>query len=112
MKNLYFLLLITFLTVSFISVNAQDFITTWKTDNPDVFTDDLTIDIPIGVGVFNYNVDWGDGNTSNGLTTGTSHTYATAGTYTVSISGTFPHLQFPITGFLNEKLLSVEQWGN
>ena len=54
--------------------------------------DDLTLELPLGSGqyLYNFTVDWGDGTT--GEVTGfddadKSHVYATAGEYTVVISG-------------------------
>ena len=86
-----------------------EFITTWKTDNSGV-SNSNEITIPTGSGTFNYTVDWGDGSSST-HTGDATHTYATPGTYTVKISGAFPHLNF--SGVKdNLKLLSVEQWGD
>lgn len=93
------------------NVTAQtEFITIWKTDNPGTSNDDQ-ITIPVGTGTFDYTVDWGDGNVEPNLTASTTHTYATPGTYTVKITGDFPHLQFPYSNGDREKILSVEEWG-
>ena len=47
-------------------------------------------------GTFNATVDWGDGGATSAITTyndaDLSHTYASAGTYTISITGTFPNI--------------------
>ena len=46
---------------------------------------------------FNAVIDWGDGGPTSSTTTfndNRAHTYATAGTYTISITGTFPHVSF------------------
>ncbi len=104
---LFFLLCLS----SFAFLQAQDeFITTWKTDNPGT-SNDNQITIPTGDGAFSYTVDWGDGSPDSTVYTGdATHTYASAGTYTVKVSGDFPHLQFGY-GQDNEKLLSVEHWG-
>ncbi|WP_370478075.1 MopE-related protein [Tamlana flava] len=85
-----------------------DFITTWQTS-----TANETITIPTVVGeVYNYDVDWGDGNVTTGHTGNANHTYATAGIHQVSISGTFPRIQMNLAGGVNgQKLLSVDQWG-
>ncbi|TQV86853.1 invasin domain 3-containing protein [Aliikangiella coralliicola] len=95
------------------SVNATvqlAFITTWKTDNPGISTS-TQIRIPTTGGGYNYSVEWGDGTFSTGLTGITTYTYASAGTYTVTITGTFPRIYFNNNGdFL--KILSVEQWGS
>lgn len=91
------------------SLNSAAFVTTWRTDNPGGSANNqITIDVPSGS--FNYRVDWGDGNVDDGVTTGITHTYATAGTYTVSITGDFAGFRFGTTD--PQKLLSVEQWGN
>ncbi|MEQ8302734.1 MAG: BspA family leucine-rich repeat surface protein [Cyclobacteriaceae bacterium] len=87
------------------------FITTWKTDNPGTSANNQ-ITIPTnGVSVYNYDVVWGDGMSDTGVTGNITHTYATPGTYVVSISGTFPAISFN-NGGDREKILTVEQWGN
>ena len=92
------------------------FITTWKTTAPNE-----TITIPTTGTGYNFTVDWGD----SPSTTPTDHmdvaqgmppaaveyTYATAGTYTVRITGTFPRIYFNNDGDRN-KILTVEQWGS
>ncbi|WP_348704105.1 BspA family leucine-rich repeat surface protein, partial [Tenacibaculum sp. 190524A02b] len=94
-----------------VTVKEQDpFITTWKTDNMGD-SQDNQITIPTHSGsAYNYVVDWGDGNTDTGVTGDITHTYATAGIYTVSIKGDFPRIYFANQGDKN-KLLTVEQWG-
>ena len=93
-------------------VTPTPFITTWKTDNNGVSADnEITITTNPAHANYNYTVDWGDGNTS--VHTGDFvYTYATAGTYTVTISGDFHQLYFFSNSFDNDKLLSVEQWGD
>ena len=89
------------------AVNTAPFITTWKTDNPGNSADDqITISTS---GTQDYTVDWGDGNTDENVTGSITHTYASPGTYTVSISGTFTRF---MAGADAQKLLSVEQWGD
>ncbi|MCP5059627.1 MAG: BspA family leucine-rich repeat surface protein, partial [bacterium] len=89
---------------------ANGFVTTWQTDNPGTSASD-TITIPIGAGTTNFTVFWGDG-TSTDYTGGpATHTYASAGTYTVAVVGDFPGVNFNGSGD-GDKLLSVEQWGN
>ncbi len=82
------------------------FITTWKTT-----ASNETITIPTTGGGYNYSVDWGDGTSISGYNGNASHTYATAGTYTVSISGDFPRIYFNNSGD-RLKIQSIEQWGN
>jgi surface protein len=86
------------------------FVTTWKTDNPGT-SDDLTIEIPTTGDGYYYHVDWGDGAIDNGITGNATHTYATAGTYTVAVYGDFPRIFFNGTGD-NEKIVTIEQWGD
>jgi len=63
----------------------------------------------------NYVVDWGDGNsdTITSLTRPT-HTYASAGSYDVKISGTFTNFQFGRVLTAAERLFltDIKQWGN
>ncbi|MEP0266150.1 BspA family leucine-rich repeat surface protein [Dokdonia sp.] len=87
----------------------SEFITTWKTDNPGT-SNDNQITIPAIGG--NYTVDWGDMSTPDTNISGAiTHTYPTAGTYTVTISGTFTTIFFN-NGGDREKILSVESWGD
>lgn len=87
------------------------FITTWKTDNPGI-SNNNQITIPThALSTYNYTVDWGDLTTPTNHTGNATHTYATAGTYTVSITGLFPRIFFG--GISDEqKILTVEQWGD
>ncbi|MFK7937292.1 MAG: BspA family leucine-rich repeat surface protein [Saprospiraceae bacterium] len=88
------------------------FVTTWTVDAADL---DITIPTSSGF-AYSYNVDWGDGTTDVSQTGDATHTYPSAGTYTVQIIGTFPHF------FLNGnplvspndnqlQLSTIEQWG-
>ena len=88
------------------------FVTTWKTDNPGVSASNQ-ITIPIAGGqTYNYNVNWGDSNFEAGITGSITHTYDTPGTYTVTISGTFPEIFFESSGSSDaQKILSIESWG-
>ena len=88
--------------------NTLAFITVWKTTAAGE-----SITIPTFTGeTYNYTVDWGDGSTTDsGQTGAATHTYATAGSYDVSITGTFPRIYFNATGD-KTKILEVKQWGN
>jgi surface protein len=88
---------------------STPFITTWKTDNAGSSLSNQ-ITIPTQGGGYNYTVDWGDASTTTGVTGNTTHTYSVPGTYTVSISGTFPGIYFNNTGD-RQKILTIEQWG-
>ena len=104
--NLRYTLLIALFSAT-ISFAQNEFITVWETT-----TDNESITIPTATdATYNYSVDWGDGTVESGLTGDATHTYATAGTYDVSITGTFPRIFFNYTGD-NTKILGVKQWGN
>jgi len=74
------------------------------TSSPQTFT------IPCqNVGTFNATVDWGDGGPTSSITAyndgDLAHSYATAGQYTITITGTFPNIYFNNSG---DKLLVDE----
>ena len=82
---------------------AQGFITKWAVD-------EIT-NLSIGIGTqgngYNYNVDWGDGSAiETGFTGPAYHTYSTAGTYTVEITGSYPRISIQ-----SQPIISVDQWG-
>jgi surface protein len=90
-----------------------DFVSTWKTNNTGVSTS-TQIKLPlVSTGTYNFVVDWGDGTTST-ITTwnaaATTHTYATAGTYTIKIKGVCTGWQFN-NGGDRLKILSISSWG-
>jgi hypothetical protein len=92
------------------SVSIQtEFIMLVKTDNPGTSASDQ-FTIPTTTGTYNYDVDWGDGNTDTGVTGTITHTFAGgAGTYTVKISGTFPRIYFNGAGGSDaQKLLEIK----
>jgi surface protein len=91
--------------------SPAEFIMLVKTDNAGISASNQFI-IPTGpfVGSYNYDVDWGDGNFSSGVTGSVQHTYASAGIYTIKISGTFPKIYFN-NGGDKLKLLEVQNWG-
>ncbi len=82
------------------------FVTTWTTT-----ASGESITIPTYTSeYYDYTVDWGDGNSDMNVPGNISHTYANAGTYTVSICGTFPRIYFNNSGD-RLKIKSIEQWG-
>ena len=87
-------------------VDPNLFITTWRTT-----TTNETITIPIGTGSYNYTVTTSDGQTFTNITGNQSITFATAGDYDVSISGTFPQIKFN-NGGDKLKIVDIKQWGN
>lgn len=83
------------------------FITTWQTT-----TASEAVQLPTGSGTYNYSINWGDG-TVESLTAGSpSHTYTTAGTYAISVDGTFPHFRMANNSTHRTKILTIEQWGD
>ena len=106
-------------------VDPSAFITTWQTTE-----DDETITIPLGHGVYDFEVDWGDGTTEtyetdihNSEQPTPTHTYEEAGSYTVKITGSFPQIfldaQHSVQVGLGEgdeenaeRLQSIDQWGD
>ena len=117
--NLLVVLILVVISFSFAMVyqvreinaaGADDFVTTWQTDNPGT-SDDNQITIPTaGGGAYNYDVDWGDGNVDLAVTGDITHTYAAPGQYEVRISGTFPRIYFNNSGD-KDKIVSIDQWG-
>lgn len=81
------------------------FITTWQTT-----TTNESITIPTTGGGYNYIVDWGDGIVETDFTANASHTYTTAGTYTVKIIENFPRIYFNNSGD-KDKIIAITQWG-
>ncbi|AUP78544.1 BspA family leucine-rich repeat surface protein [Flavivirga eckloniae] len=95
-------------TVTVKSNPSTAFITTWKTLRNNEF-----ITIPTYKGeTYNYTVNWGDDTTSINQTGDATHGYATAGTYTVSITGDFPRVYNNGSSSISRRIQSVEQWGN
>ena len=94
------------------SYSQNEFITTWKTDNPGT-SNATSITIPTSGNGYNYDVDWtNDGNFDDlGVSGAITHDYGVLGNYTVAIRGNFPRIFFENSGD-KEKILSIEQWGN
>lgn len=94
--------------------SSNPFITQWKTDNAGTSTN-VQITVPtVAAGTYNCVVDWGDNSTST-ITTfndaAWTHTYPAAGTYVVTIRGTFTGFRFAGGGD-RLKILKVQKWGN
>jgi surface protein len=88
-----------------------EFIMLVKTDNAGTSASDQ-FTIPTTGGGYNYDVYWGDGTTSTGVTGNITHTFTGgAGNYVVKISGVFPRIYFN-NGGDKLKLLEVQNWGN
>ena len=87
---------------------VMTFNTALAVTNPD------TVYLPLG-GTVNATINWGDGNTAepaNGANV-YSHTYTTANTYTVTVTGTVSEYGQVFFGTgENEPLVSVDSWDN
>jgi surface protein len=86
---------------------------TAKTDNTGVSTStQFKLPLTTSTGL-NIVVDWGDASTST-ITSHTdpavTHTYASAGTYSISITGTLPGFKFNNAGD-KLKILNISSWG-
>ena len=98
------------LSCSFLQAQApiSPFITTWQTTG---HNEEITIPTNSSSGSYHYTVDWGDGSAGTGLAGDATHSYASPGIHTVTITGDFPHIYFdgrPGSG----KIQAVEQWGD
>jgi len=94
---------------------GQDsFITTWETTSSD---ESIIIPTDTSDSDYDFDIDWGDGTTETitGIDPDPSHTYSSAGTYTVEITGSFPRIfldgVFGGGGDNARKLQTIEQWG-
>jgi len=98
---------------SFAQISTNDFVTTWKTDNPGT-TNSTTIHIPTFTGNYNYDIDWNNDGIFDefGKTGNAQHDYGIPGTYTIRIRGIYPQIYISGDPGSSEKILSVEQWGN
>jgi len=92
------------------------FISEWRTTNTSSGSSDSDqVKLPlISTGTYNFVVNWGDGN-SDTITTWdqaqTTHTYASSGDYTITITGTCTGWSFRSTGD-RLKILDISQWGS
>jgi surface protein len=98
-----------FLTSVSLAAPTDDFVTTWKTDNPGS-SGPTEITIPMIGGP--YEVDWNNDGIfdQTGLNGPVTHDFGAAGTYTVRVRGDYTSIQVWAFGDF-EKILSIEQWG-
>ena len=98
-------------------VDTSTFISEWNTENTSTGSSTSTqISLPLeSSGTYNFVVDWGDGGNQDHITVWnqaqTTHTYATAGVYTITINGICEGWRFNNTGD-RLKILDVSQWGD
>lgn len=82
---------------------ATDFVSTWETSNTSAGSSTSTqVKLPLeSSGTYNFNVDWGDGSDDDITVWNqaeTTHTYASAGEYEITITGTISGWRFANTG--------------
>jgi len=87
----------------------ERFIITVKTDNAGTSATDKFTLPTTGTG-YAYDIETSDGQVITGLTSGTTITFPTAGTYDIFISGSFPQFYFNNTGD-KLKLLDIKNFG-
>ena len=97
---------------SLFATSTSAFVTTWKTDNSGNSGDDQITIYTDDTLTYDYSIDWGDGAVDRNVNGNMTHTYASAGTYTIRIAGTFPRFMAVGSFFGDaEKLISIDQWG-
>ena len=99
----------TIITINVTDIDEpQGFISTWQTT-----TSNESITIPTQNGFsYDYTVDWGDGTPMTNHSENATHSYETANTYTVKITGIFPSIYFSNNLEHKKKIISIEQWGD
>ena len=103
---------ITITVTETIASDPSLFVTKWTTGAD---MEQIEIGVNKSVGAYDFQINWGDGtveNLSNNdiLNDIITHTYETAGTYVVSVGGTFPAIKM-FNSNTPLKLSSIEQWG-
>ena len=98
-----------------INSKPKSFNSTWKTDNLSATSSAANqITLPLtSSGLYNFIVYWGD-NTSSSISSSLqpeiTHSYATAGTYNVTMSGYINGFRF-VNGRDRRKIINISQWG-
>jgi len=86
------------------------FISVWRTTETNE-----SISLPYSSdGTYSGIINWGDGTTSPNYYGNRTHTYATAGDYTITITGTIIGFSFDIDGDESDrtKIITINQWGS
>ena len=121
MKKLLLLLLLSplFLTaqIGMTLQHKNPFFSTWDTtilSTGSTGADTVQLPLLSSGGFYNFNVDWGDGNSSN-VTNATlinaTHQYSIAGVYTITVVGLLNGWAFANRGD-RLKILDISQWGD
>jgi surface protein len=98
-----------------VNSTSVSFVSLWNTANTSGGSSASNqIKLPLEpTGTYNFIVDWGDGNVDTITTWNqaeTLHTYASSGTYTITIDGTLNGWSFNSLGDIL-KILSIQSWG-
>ena len=91
-----------------ISLTSVNFVTTWLTTSSN---ESITIYTDPNLN-YNYTVEWGDGTMDSSVSSDATHSYASPGTYPVTISGTFPAIINQANSNNASKLRTIENWGD
>ena len=91
-----------------ISLTSVNFVTTWLTTSSN---ESITIYTDPNLN-YNYTVEWGDGTMESSVSSDATHSYASPGTYPVTISGTFPAITNQANSNNASKLRTIENWGD
>jgi hypothetical protein len=87
-----------------------DFVSTWDTTKAGSASNTVVLPLLSG-GTYSGTIDWGDTSTSALSYANRSHTYASGGVYTITISGTISGFRFG-NGGDKLKIGNVSNWGN
>jgi hypothetical protein len=87
-----------------------NFVSTWDTTKAGSASDTVVLPLLSG-GTYSGTIDWGDTSTSVLSYANRSHTYASGGVYTITISGTISGFKFA-NGGDKLKIGNVSNWGN
>jgi hypothetical protein len=87
-----------------------DFVSTWDTTQAGSASDTIVLPLLSG-GTYSGTIDWGDGNSDSLSYANRSHTYASSGTKTITISGDIGDFSFEGAGD-TAKIIEVSNWGN
>ena len=92
------------------TTSLPPFISIWDTTKvTSGATNEITLPLSSSGGDYNFTVDWGDGSTSLVTTNAASHTYATAGIYTLTITGKI--IGWEMIASQAKKITDITQWG-